>query len=65
MATNQNGHKPERPKIEIRHKSVWFSGLQICVLNRSFKLVSRFRQKKHLVTLEHGYGARIWMVTVD
>ena len=49
-ATNRNGHKPERPQTgkatnRNRHNYIWFSGLQICVLNRSFKLVSRSRQK--------------------
>ena len=49
-ATNQNGHKPERPQTGTatnrnRHNYIWFNGLQICVLNRSFKLVSRSRQK--------------------
>ena len=49
-ATNWNGQKPERPQTETatninRHNYIWFSGLQICVLNRSFKLVSRSRQK--------------------
>ena len=49
-ATNWNGHKPERPQTRTatyrnRHNHIWFSRLQICVLNRSFKLVSRSRQK--------------------
>ena len=49
-ATNRNGHKPERPQSETatnrnRHNYILFSGLQICVFNRSFKLVSRSRQK--------------------
>ena len=49
-ATNRNGHRPERPQTETatnrnRHSYIWFSGLQICVLNRRFKLVSRSCQK--------------------
>ena len=49
-ATNRNGHKPERPQTGTaanrnRHNYIWFSLLQICVRNRSFKLVSRSRQK--------------------
>ena len=49
-ATNQSGHKPERPQTgtatnKNRHNYIWFSGLQICVLNIRFKLVSRSRQK--------------------
>ena len=40
-AINRKGHKPKRPQTETatnrtRHNYVWFSGLQICVLNRSF-----------------------------
>ena len=59
-ATHRNGHKPKRPKIEIDTTIIWFDGLQICVLNRSFKLVSRSHQKQHSVTSEHGYGARVY-----
>ena len=54
-ATDRNvhkpeGHKPKRPLTETatsrnKHNYIWFSGLLICVLNRSFKLVSRSRQK--------------------
>ena len=49
-ATNRNGHKLERPQTgtatnKNRHNYIWFSGLQICVLNIRFKLVSRSRQK--------------------
>ena len=49
-ATNRNGYKPKRPQtgtatIRNRHNYIWFSGLQMYVLNRSFKLVSRSRQK--------------------
>ena len=48
-ATNRNSHKPERPQtrtaiIRNRHNFILFSGLQICVLHRSFKQVSRYRQ---------------------
>ena len=43
-ATNRNGHKPERPKIRV-DTTFWFSGLHNCVLDMSFKLVSRSRQK--------------------
>ena len=69
-ATNRNGYKPKRPQTGTatnrnRHNYIWFSGLQMYVLNRSFKLVSRPRQKLHSVTSEHGYGARIWTVTGD
>ena len=50
FAPNPNGHKPKRPQTGTttnrnRHNYIWFSGLQICVLNRSFILVSRSRQK--------------------
>ena len=49
-ATNRNSHKPKRPQTGTatnrnRHNYIWFSGLQMCVLNRSFKPVSRSRQK--------------------
>ena len=45
-ATDRNGHKPKRPQTETvinrnRRNYIWFSGLQICVLNKSFKLVLR------------------------
>ena len=50
MATNRNGYKPKRPQTGTatnrnRHNYIWFSGLQMYVLNRGFKLVSRSRQK--------------------
>ena len=51
-ATDRNGHKPKRTQTGTatnrnRHIYIyiWFSGIQICVFNRSFKLVSRSRQK--------------------
>ena len=49
-ATNRNGRKPKRPQTGTatnrnRHNYIWFSGLQICVLNINFNLVSRSRQK--------------------
>ena len=69
-ATDRNGHKPKRPQTGTatnikKHNYIWFSGLQICVLKRSFKLVSQFLQKGHSMISEHGYGARIWTVMVD
>ena len=69
-ATNRNGHKRKRPQTGMAtnrnsHNYIWFSGLQTCVLNRSCKLMPRSRQKQHSLTSEHGYGARIWIVTVD
>ena len=49
-ATDQSGHKPKRPQTVTatnrnRQNCIWFSGLQIFALNRSFKIVLRSRQK--------------------